>query len=311
MKRTIIFISALLLSAGLSLQAQNLSDLRISEVVATNENGLLDEYGERHGWIELFNTSSGTVKFGGCYLTDDPSDLKKYHVPTTDSKTSAGPRQSVVFHASGKPYQGSFHTSFTIANGSTVYLVSNDGKTVIDSLSVPSDLPADWSVVKIPAGIKKIDMETSICQNPTPGSYNGDVDAKTNSEIMKEKDPYGLVLTLIAVFVVFLSLFVLSIIFNLVGKASMKAAGKPKEKKAKKAKKGKAPSGGMTPEVAAAISLALRQEFGGEVYAAIALALDDYLGTSAHDLESYVITIRPSASSQWADKSQNFRRLPR
>lgn len=306
MKRTIIFISVVLLSACLSLQAQNLTDLRISEVVATNENGLQDEFGERNGWIEIFNTSSGTVRFGGCYLTDDPSDLKKYHIPTTDRNTSVGPRQSVVFHASGKSFQGSFHTSFTIANGSTVYLVSNDGKTIIDSLNVPADLPADWSAVKVPTGIKKIDMETGTCQFPTPGSYNGDVDAKTNSEIMKEKDPHGLVLTLIAVLVVFLSLFVLSIIFRLVGKASMKAAGP----KAKKPLISKAKGGSMTPEVAAAISMALSREFGGEVYAAIAMALDEYLGTGTHDLESYVLTIRPSASSQWADKSQNFRRLP-
>ena len=83
MKRTIIFIPVLLLSACLSMQGQNLSDLRVSEVVATNENGLQDEFGERNGWIEIFNTSSGTVRFGGCYLTDDPSDLKKYHIPTT------------------------------------------------------------------------------------------------------------------------------------------------------------------------------------------------------------------------------------
>ncbi|MGN1215786.1 MAG: OadG family transporter subunit [Candidatus Cryptobacteroides sp.] len=307
MKRTIIFISVLLLSACLSLQAQNLTDLRISEVVATNENGLQDEFGQRDGWIEIFNTSSGTVRFGGCYLTDDPSDLKKYHIPTTDRNTSVGPRQSVVFHASGKSFQGSFHTSFTIANGSTVYLVSNDGKTIIDSLSIPADLPADWSAVKVPTGIKKIDMKVGTCQFPTPGSYNGDVDAKSNSEIMKEKDPHGLVLTLIAVFVVFLSLFVLSIIFRLVGNASMKAVGKPKEKKAKKSK---AKAGEMSPEVAAAISMALNQEFGGEVYAAIAMALDEYLGTGIHDLESYVLTIRPSVSSQWAGKSQNFRCLP-
>lgn len=308
MKRTIIFIPVLLLSACLSLQGQNLSDLRVSEVVATNENGLQDEFGERNGWIEIFNTSSGTVRFGGCYLTDDPSDLKKYHIPTTDRNTSVGPRQSVVFHASGKSFQGSFHTNFKIANGSTIYLVSNDGKTVIDSLTVPSDLPADWSAVKIPVGVKQIDMETGTSQSPTPGSYNGDVDAKTNSEIMKEKDPHGLVLTLIAVFVVFLSLFILSIIFRLVGKLSMKAVGKPKEKKVRKSK---AKTGEMTPEVAAAISMALREEFGGEVYAAIAMALDEYLGTSTHDLESYIITIRPAAASQWADKSQNFRRLPR
>ncbi len=57
--------------------------------------------------------------------------------------------------------------------------------------------------------------------------------------------------------------------------------------------------------------MALSQEFGGEVYAAIALALDDYLSGGIHDLESMIITIKPSTGSQWADKTQNFRQLPR
>ena len=297
MKRTKAFISAILLLSGISLGAQNLSDLRVSEIVAQNENGLVDEFGERNGWIEIFNTSSGTVRFGGCYLTDDPGNLKKYHVPTTDRTTNVGPRQSVVFHASGKSWQGSFHTNFKIGNGSTVYLVSNDGKTILDEL-------------KVPAGIKKIDSEIRTTATPTPGSYNGDVDAKSNSEIMKEKDPHGWVLTLISVSVVFSALFVLSIIFRLVGKLSMNA-GKKKEKKAKPAKVKKAKAGEMTPEIAAAISMALQQEFGGEVYAAIAMALDDYLGNGVHDMESFIITIAPSAGSQWASKTQNFRQLPR
>lgn len=310
MKRTKAFISAILLLSGISLGAQNLSDLRVSEIVAQNENGLVDEFGERNGWIEIFNTSSGTVRFGGCYLTDDPTNLKKYHVPTTDKGTSVGPRQSVVFHASGKSWQGSFHTNFTLKNGSTVYLVSNDGKTILDELKVPSDLPADHAVVKVPAGIKKIDSEIGTTAKPTPGSYNGDVDAKSNSEIMKEKDPHGWVLTLISVSVVFSALFVLSIIFRLVGNISMNA-GKKKEKPAKTAKGKKGKPGEITPEVAAAISMALQQEFGGEVYAAIAMALDDYLGNGAHDMESFIITIAPSAGSQWASKTQNFRQLPR
>jgi Oxaloacetate decarboxylase, gamma chain. len=278
-------VSAFLLSALTPLCAQNLTDLRVSEAVVQNETGLVDSFGERNGWFELFNTSSGTVKFGGCYLTDDIKNLKKYHIPTTDKSTFAGPRQSVVFYASGKAFQGSFHTNFTLEKGETIYLVSNDGKTIPDQLEIPATLAADQSVVKVPVGVKKIDSETQISSRPTPGSYNGDVDAKTNSEIMKEKDPHGWVLTLISVSVVFCALFILSIIFNLVGYFSRKAS----EKSSKPAKAGE-----MTPEVAAAISMALQQELGGEVHAAIALALHSYLNDTVHDAESFILTIKPS-----------------
>ena len=68
--------TVLVLAAAVSLSAQNVSDLIISEAVAQPDStGLLDDYGRRSGWIELYNKSTGTVNFGGCYLTDDRSQL--------------------------------------------------------------------------------------------------------------------------------------------------------------------------------------------------------------------------------------------
>ncbi len=300
-----IIITAVLLFTGLALDAQNLTDLRIGEVLVENTNGLTDGYGQRTGWIEIFNSSYGSVKFAGCYLSDEKDDLRKYHIPASDATTTLGPRQSVVFYASGNSSQGTYYTNFTLRNGSTVYLVSNDGRTVIDTIDIPADLPADCSVVKVPTGVKMMDFETEISTRPTPGSYNGDVDAKTNNQIMKEKDPHGWVLTLISVSVVFIALTILAFIFGWIGNANRKAAAPKAAKHSKK-------NGNMSPEVAAAISMALSQEFGGEVYAAIAMALDDCLGGGGvHDEESFVITIRPTQNSNWNDKTQNFRQSPR
>mgnify|MGYP002627194071 CR=1 FL=1 len=305
----IFILSILSLLASATLSAQNLTDLLIGEVLVENTCGIEDGFGQRNGWIELFNTSSGTVKFGGCYLSDDKSDLKKYHIPTSDRAAQIGPRQSIVFYASGNATQGTFYTNFQLRKGSTIYLVSNDGRTIIDQVEIPSDLPADCSVVRIPTGIRGMDFVSEISSKPTPGSYNGDVDAKTKSQIMKETDPHGFVLTLIAVLVVFTALIILAFIFGWIGRLNKREKGAPK--KVKKVKKAALQEGAMTPEIAAAISMALSQEFGGEVYAAIALALDDYLGGGVHDAESFVITINPTQGSTWADKAQNFRQLPR
>ena len=302
----IILSIAITLLCGLSLGAQNMSDLLIGEVLVENTSGIVDGYGQRNGWIELFNTSNGTVKFGGCYLSDDKSNLKKYHIPTSDRSAQLGPRQSVVFYTSGNSSQGTFYTNFKLRNGSTLYLVSNDGRTIIDQVEIPADLPADQSVVRIPVGVKEMEFKTQVNPNPTPGSYNGNVDAKTKSQIMKEQDPHGLVLTLIAVMVVFTALLILSFIFGWIGNANKRGKDGPKVKKSKKTADGK-----LSPEIAAAISMALSQEFGSEVYAAIALALDDYLVGGIHDIESMIITIKPTPGSGWADKTQNFRQLPR
>ncbi len=312
MSRRSTALSIVLAFAAIGAQAQNLADLRISEVLVENTCGLTDGSGQRNGWIEIFNSSYGTVKFAGCYLSDDAADLTKYHIPSTDASTTLGPRQSVIFHASGNSSQGTYHTNFTLSRGMTVYLVNNDGHTVIDTLEIPSDLPADHSVARIPTGVKMMDFETAITDRPTPGSYNGDVDAMTNNQKMKEKDPHGWVLTLISVSVVFAALTILAFIFGWIGNANkkkaLKAAGQSKNMPAH-AKGGS--STNMSPEVAAAISMALTQEFGTEVYAAIAMALDDYLGGGVHDQESFIITIRPSQNSGWNDKAQNFRQSPR
>lgn len=303
----ILTILSLLVAAGAA--AQNPADLRIGEVLVENTNGLIDDFGQRNGWIEIFNNSNGTVKFGGCYLSDDSNNLTKYHIPTSDLSAKVGPRQSVVFYASGDASQGTYYTNFTLRRGSAVFLVSNDGRTVIDKIDIPSDLPADHSVVRVPVGVKEMDFETKINERPSPGYYNGDVDAKTKNQIMKENDPHGFVLTLIAVSVVFSALIILSIIFGWIGRANRKSQSGEKKHPKKRVKAVKA--GELNPEIAAAISMALSKDFGSEVYAAIAMALDVYFGDGIHDTESFVITIKPSAGSNWADKTQTFRQLPR
>lgn len=63
-------------------------------------------------------------------------------------------------------------------------------------------------------------------------------------------------------------------------------------------------------EVAAAIALALDMEESGDVYAAIALALHLELGATAHDAESFVLTIRPTPHSAWNNPADGFRRRP-
>ena len=148
--KNILTIAAGLLSCLATLSAQNLSDMRVTEIVADNETGLVDDFGVRSGWIELFNNSYGTVSYGGCYLTNDRSDLKKYRIPANDKSTTLKPRQSVLFFAGGSGEKGTYYTNFIVEKGQTVYMVSNDGRTIIDSLKVPEDLQPDRSVKKVP-----------------------------------------------------------------------------------------------------------------------------------------------------------------
>ena len=108
------------------------------------------------------------------------------------------------------------------------------------------------------------------------------LDVAAKAAEMAQKDPYGLIMTLVAVSVGFFSLFLLQLCYRFIGWLSTR------EKKPAAAKKMPAAEA----EVAAVIATALSLENGGETQAAIALALHRYLSESLHDRESYIITIK-------------------
>ena len=245
MKVKYIILTACLLVLPRLLGAQNVSDLIIAEIMAQPDStGLLDDYGRRSGWIELYNTSTGTVSYGGCFLTDDRNNLKKSLIPPTDLRTKLGPRQSVVFFASGNGHDGTFYAGFTLRPGSTIYLVSNDGRTIVDSLAVPVQLPLGKSVVKKATDLREKVFEAQAdAASPTPGAPNKDPNSESKAQKMSRLDPHGFILAITSISVVFCALAILWGLFN-----SLFSPKKPKAPKVKKA-----PAGSLSPEVAAAI----------------------------------------------------------
>ena len=118
------------------------------------------------------------------------------------------------------------------------------------------------------------------------------LDVASKAARMAEQDPNGWIMTLVAVCVVFLTLFLLQYCYRFVGWLSTRE---------KKSSAGVAPKKGARPagaagsadgEVAAAIATALSMESSGEIQAAIGLALDRWFSESIHDKESYIITIK-------------------
>lgn len=309
MKVKRIILTLAFLAAATAVRAQNVIDLIISEALAEPDStGIVDDFGGRSGWIEIFNTSQGTVNLGGCYLTDDPDNLKKSLIPKTDSRAQLGPRQVLLFYATGDGDMGTFYTSFKVLPGSTIYLVSNDGRTIVDSIKIPSDLPKGKSVSKFATDNKQMKFEASSePSDPSPRILNGSQNVESNAQKMARTDPHGFILTLVAVSVVFSALAILWFFFWLL----FERPAKKKAQAKKAALAGPVAGKAADAEVAAAIALAFDMEQGGDTYAAIAMALHLYLTNAIHDNESFIITIRPEKGSNWNNKAQNFRQLPR
>ncbi len=292
----------LVLSAAV-LHAQNVSDLILSEALARPDStGILDDYGRRSGWVELFNKSTGTVSYGGCFLTDDRSDLRKSIIPKSDLRTKLGPRQSVILFCSGNGAEGTFYAGFTLAPGKTVYLVSNDGRTVIDSLQIPVGLPEGRSVQKLAGDLRQMEFQPQAEPAlPTPGILNGHANTSSKAETMARQDPHGFTLAIVSISVVFSALAILWFLFWLLfDRQAKKKAAAPAPKRE---------TGTPDGEVAAAIALALDMHQDGDTYAAIATAVHLYLTEAVHDVEPGIMTI-VRKDSAWNNKSLTFRQLP-
>lgn len=55
--------------------------LIINEIQSKNVDMFIDPSYNFGGWIELYNPTSEAINIGGCYVSDDPEDLMKYHMP--------------------------------------------------------------------------------------------------------------------------------------------------------------------------------------------------------------------------------------
>ena len=249
----VLLLFALLISFGA--KAQRATSMRINEVLVINEDNFVDDYGKRHGWIELFNTSAGTVNIAGCYLTDDKNNPMKYPIPKGDVLTQIQPRQHTLFWADGQPDRGTFHVNFVLdpSKENYVALYDADGKTLIDEITIPAGQLADISYGRVIDGEK----DWAQLKKVTPSTNNLTLDSNEKIDNFRVNDSLGIGMTITAMAVVFLGLFLLYIIFKQIGKLSI-AASKRNVEKAVGSASVTADAGQESGEIFAAIATAER-----------------------------------------------------
>ena len=297
LQRLLLLSTIATLWASLPLSAQSVTAARINEVMIDNVDNYIDSYGKRSPWIEIYNSSAGSIDLAGCFLTDDPQNLKKYMIPKGDVLTAIKPRQSVVFFADEMPLRGTFHLNFTLSPNVSHYLalISNDGSTIIDEVEVPAAIPANNSYARIDDGVRTAVAAEAwhITQHTTPGSNNVVKDKNEKIDRLQEADPNGFVMTVTAMLVVFLGLLILFLAYKLVGIVAMRIEARQESLHNRPHQEPTvATSTTEDPLVAVAISLALTSELemgGGEAPGRL--------------------TIRPRTLpyTPWSDKTQMMR----
>lgn len=165
-------------------QASHGQALVISEFMASNQSGLLDEDGDDEDWIEIYNPGSSTVNLAGWHLTDDSSDLTKWSFPAV----TLAPAQSLVVFASDKNRKNvgaELHTNFKLStSGEYLGIVRPDGVTVEQDYSPTYPI----QVTNVSYGLKQEVTEESLTPIGSDSTYrvpsndNDDVQDGANAD---------------------------------------------------------------------------------------------------------------------------------
>ena len=227
-----------LLSPFLHCSAQQITDLKINEILVNNVDNLVDDYGQHVPWMEIINTAYNRVNIAECYLTNDTTGLSSknpkdkahwYKIPKGDPKTLIPARGFLIFYLDNKPTHGPFHTNFDPSIPSSnnyVALIHSNGQQLIDFFAYPDSLrhaSKSYGYIK-DYGLEIIvwhGKETSnlaMLDHFTPGSTNIYENTATKAEQIQEKDKFGVGMAVIATSVVFIALFVIFLILKIFGK---------------------------------------------------------------------------------------------
>lgn len=300
MKKKLILSLIALLGFTAAGFAQGRAGLKLNEVMVVNDSNAIDDFGERHGWIELFNSNHAPMEISSVFITDDPSNPKKYPVPLGDVNTRMPKRQHVIFWADGRPSRGTFHLNFVLKEGQDNWIGVYDanGITLIDSVTVPASLGAGMSYARSTDGDGQWEIRNDVGSSYiTPSSNN--IIREQNNKIasFKEKDKNGFAMTLMAMGIVFSALLILCLCFLGISKMGARIA-----------RRNKMEAQGARTEIS---SVTDHESDSGEAIAAIAMALRDHL--EAHDRESTVLTINKvrRSYSPWSSKLYGLRQNPR
>lgn len=115
--------------------------LIINEIMAVNNNTIIDSYDNYSDYIEIYNGYDYDVDLTGYYLSDDNNDTRKWIFPSVTIKAN----DYLIIYASGKDTVNNdeLHTNFKLnSKGESVILSNNQGEVIskVYSNSTTSDI---------------------------------------------------------------------------------------------------------------------------------------------------------------------------
>jgi len=170
-------------SKGGIIPLESASDVRINEIMASNNTTYQDEDGEYSDWVEIHNAGATNIDLDGWYLSDDSTNLKKWQFPPTVLL----PGDYLVVFASDKnrtnPY---LHTNFKITADGEFLALTQPDTTMIASEYRPKFPPQAPDV-----SLGVFGSSQAYYSTPTPAAANvaGTVDLVISNDRVDEHSP--------------------------------------------------------------------------------------------------------------------------
>lgn len=137
----------------------------INEIMSGNAEQFIDPTYNYGGWIEIYNPTTKAAPLAGFYLSDDPTNLKKWHMPSTMGTVPAKGYKVIWFDNNGPKHMT--QATFTLdCDGGTIYLSNADGKLLVSQEYVEVITRMSY------ARTQDAGMTWMYTAEPTPGESN-------------------------------------------------------------------------------------------------------------------------------------------
>jgi len=143
----------------------------INEVMASNANVVMDNFGEYDDWIELYNKSNQPMDISGYTLTDNPVNLSKWTFP---SGTIIPANDYLIVWADEDSSQGPYHANFKLSAAGELLMLLDTAFRIVDSTSWGQQT-TNFGYARVPNGTGSF-----VIQGPTFSANNNSVGIAEN-----------------------------------------------------------------------------------------------------------------------------------
>lgn len=143
-----------------------LPELKISEILAVNDAGITDPYGQYDDWIEIYNAGDTAVDLDGFFLSDNLEATHKFTLPSYILE----PDEYLIVWADTDTIQGPLHANFKLSalgEGAAIFETEDHGNVLIHGFTY------GLQTGDVSLGLFPMDADwPEYLNTPTPGADN-------------------------------------------------------------------------------------------------------------------------------------------